>query len=180
VLDPNGDDLATAMLGYRTELERIIAAGAAGGSRRIFLVMPHDWGRSPRYVADGQSAVMRARTQVWNVFLTGLARQSSYTRLVALDLFTAMECVFSQPSDFGLANVTQVRPDGGDPAKYLFDLNDDIHFGQRGQTLIRQVVQYYLTDGWDWSNTDKDPAAARQRLVTDLAAGKVFGIPCAP
>lgn len=179
-LDPDGDDLAAAMLAYRTQLERIIAAGAAGGSRRIFLVMPHDWGRSPRYVANGQAAVMRARTRVWNDFLAGLARQSSYTRLVALDLFTAMECVFRQPGDFGFANVTQPRPMGGDPAKYLYGVNDDLHFGQRGQALIRQVVQYYLTDGWDWANTDKDPAAARQKLVADLAAGKVFGIACAP
>ena len=87
---------------------------------------------------------------------------------MALDLFTAMECVFNQPADFGLTNVIQARPQGADAAKYLFDLNDDIHFGQRGQELIRQVMQYYLTRGWDWSNTDKDPAKARQKLVTDL------------
>ena len=92
-----------------------------------------------------------------------------------------MECVFEQPADFGLTNVIQARPQGADAAKYLFDLNDDIHFGHRGQTLIRQVVQYYLTRGWDWSNTEKDPAKARQKLVTDLRAGKVFvGIPCDP
>ena len=66
-------------------------------------------------------------------------------------------------------------------AKYLYDLNDDIHFGHRGQSLIRQVVQYYLTRGWDWSNTEKDPATARQKLVADLADGKVFGgISCDP
>ena len=111
----------------------------------------------------------------------GSRASSSYTRLVALDLFTAMECVFNQPGDFGFTNVTQQRPQGGDPAKYLFDLNDDIHFGQRGQILIRQVVQYYLTRGWDWSNTDKNPATARQKLVADLEAGKVFaGISCDP
>jgi hypothetical protein len=77
--------------------------------------------------------------------------------------------------------VINARPQGGDPAKFLYDLNDDLHFGYRGQTLIRQVVQYYLTRGWDWSNTEKDPAKARQKLVTDLRAGKVFvGIPCDP
>lgn len=179
-LDPVGDDLAAAMQAYRMQLERIIAAGAAGGSRRIFLVLPHDWGRSPRYVANGQAGVMRARSRVWNDFLAGLAHQSSYTRLVALDLFTALECVFRQPGDFGFANVTQPRPMGADPATYLYDVNDDLHFGQRGQTLIRQVVQYYLTAGWDWANTDKEPAAARRKLVADLAAGRVFGVACAP
>jgi phospholipase/lecithinase/hemolysin len=180
-LDADGLDLDKAKADYRTQLDRIIAAGAAGGSRRIFLVMPHDWGRSPRYVANGQSAIMRQRTGVWNAFLADLAHDSSYTRLVALDLFTAMECVFRQPADFGFDNVTQVRPSGADPARYLFDLNDDIHFGRRGQELIRQVVQYYLTRGWDWANTSKDPATARQKLVAELAAGKLFaGIPCSP
>ena len=147
------------MLAYRAQLDRIIEAGAAGCPRRIFLVMPHDWGRSPRYVGNAQSDEMGQRTEVWNAFLAGTGARR-VLHLVSLDLFTAMECVFSQPGDFGFTNVTQVRPQGADPAKYLFDLNDDIHFGQRGRTLIRQVVQYYLTRGWDWSNTDKNPATA--------------------
>jgi phospholipase/lecithinase/hemolysin len=179
-LDKDGTDLDDAKADFQTQLNRIIAAGAPGGSRRIFLIMPHDWGRSPRYVGSLQAGIMRARTQVWNDFLAGLAHDSSYTRLVALDLFTAMECVFRQPADFGFDNVTHKRPQGADPAKYLFDLNDDIHFGRRGQELIRQVVQHYLTRGWDWSNTYKDPTIARQKLVADLRAGKVFGISCDP
>ncbi len=36
------------------------------------------------------------------------------------------------------------------------------------------MVQYYLTRGWDWSNTYKDPMTARQRLVAALEAGQVF------
>ena len=92
-----------------------------------------------------------------------------------------MECVYKQKGDFGFTNVTSKRPQGGDPLKYLYDLNDDIHFGHRGQSLIRQVVQYYLTRGWDWSNTYKDPGTARQKLIADLADGKVFdGISCDP
>ena len=178
----NGWDIAQAKADYQTQLNRIITAGAADGSRRVFLVLPHDWGRSPRYVANQTEAgIMRQRTESLNGFLAGLAYQSSYSGVIALDLFTAMECVFRQPADFGFDNVTQVRPSGADPAKYLFDLNDDIHFGRRGQELIRQVVQYYLTRGWDWANTDKDPATARRKLVAELEAGKVFqGIPCEP
>lgn len=179
--DPGDGKLAGAMLVYQAQLDRIIKAGAAGSPRRIFLVMPHDWGRSPRYFGSSQAAVMRARTEVWNAYLAGLARDSSYTRAVALDLFTAMECVYKQKGDFGFTNVTSKRPQGGDPLKYLYDLNDDIHFGHRGQSLIRQVVQYYLTRGWDWSNTYKDPGTARQKLIADLADGKVFdGISCDP
>ena len=69
-LDPDGDDLAGAMLAYGTQLDRIIKAGAAGSSRRIFLVMPHDWGRSPRYFGSSQSAdharsAPRSGTHIW-------------------------------------------------------------------------------------------------------------------
>ena len=134
-LDPDGADLAGAKVDYRAQLDRIIKAGAAGGSRRIFLVMPHDWGRSPRYVGSAIGPTSCAqRTEVWNALPGGArARRSPTPASSALDLFTAMECVFNQPGDFGFTNVTSARPQGADPAKYLFDLNDDIHFGQRGQ-----------------------------------------------
>ena len=166
------------MSAYRSGLQRLIAAGATGKSRRIFLIMPHDWGRSPRYVANGQSGLMRQRTQVWNAFVADLAQQSSFTRLIAVDLLTSFDCVFRQPADFGFANVTDPRPKSASASTYLYDLNDDLHFGERGQALIRQVIQYYLTRGWDWANTVKDPASARSRLVGDLQAGKVFGVRC--
>ena len=128
------------------------------GSRRIFLVMPHDWGRSPRYVANGQSELMRERTQAYNAFIADLAHQSSFTRLVASTCSPRSSACSGSPAISASTNVTDVRPKGGDPAKYLFDLNDDLHFGQRGQALIRQVVQYYLTKGWDWANTEKNPS----------------------
>ena len=101
-------------LDYGTQLDRIINAGAAGGSRRIFLVMPHDWGRSPRYVAQ-RPVRGHARAHRGLERIRGRARAPVLvTRLVALDLFTAMECVFNQPADFGFTNVIQARPQGGD------------------------------------------------------------------
>jgi phospholipase/lecithinase/hemolysin len=178
--DPSGADLTGAMADYRAALRRVINAGASGGGRRILLVMPHDWGRSPYYTANGLSSVMRQRTRVWNGLVAATARQSSYTGLVAVDLFTAMECVFNHPGDFGFTNVTDPLPLNGDPERYLYDYDDGFHFGHRGQVLIRQVIQYYLTQGWDWSNTYKDPKTARRNLTADLEAGKVFGIPCSP
>ena len=174
-LDKGGNDLSKAMADYGIALDRIIVAQAVAGTRRIFLVMPHDWGRSPRYVANGQSGIMRQRTLVWNAYLANRAKQSG---LVGIDLLTAMDCVFNQPGDFGFTDVTHARPQGGDPAKYLFDLNDYFHFGERGQSLIRQVIQYYLTRGWDWANTYKVPATARTKLVADLRAGSVFPVAC--
>ena len=177
--DPNGENFVDKIADYRTALQRIIDSGASLGSRRILLVMPHDWGRSPYYVANGQSELMRQRTQVWNGLLAGLAR-TSYTNVLAVDLFTPMECVFNHPHSFGFTNVTDPLPATGNPVQYLYDRNDQFHFGQHGQRLIRQVIQYYLTRGWDTLNTYKDPDTAREQLVADLKAGKVFTIPCSP
>ena len=110
LLDKDGDDLSKkAMVDYGNALDRIITAGAAAGSRRIFLVMPHDWGRSPRYLAlaNEQPEIMRQRTVVFNTILADRAKQS---KLVGIDLFTAMECVYEQPGDFGFTNVSAARP----------------------------------------------------------------------
>ena len=99
-----------------------------------------------------------------------LAYQSTYRNFVAVDLFTAMDCVFQQPGDFGFLDVGSSRPLDADPSQYLYDYNDPYHFAERGQTLIRQVVQYYLTRGWDWANTIKEPEAARQKLLARTTA----------
>jgi hypothetical protein len=50
-------------------------------------------------------------------------------------------------------------------------------YGKHGQFMIRQVFEYYLTVGWDWSNQTKTPADAKAKLLADLAAGKVFTRP---
>jgi phospholipase/lecithinase/hemolysin len=173
-----GADLAQAAGDYKGQLQRLVDAGLGGANRRILLVMPHDWGHTPYHAMHGQSAAMRQRTQIWNGLLADIAKQSAFANFVAVDLFTAMECVFQQPADFGFVDVGLSRPANGDPAKYLYDYNDAYHFAAKGQMLIRQVVQYYLTRGWDWANTFKDPATARQKLVADLQAGKVFTVKC--
>jgi phospholipase/lecithinase/hemolysin len=179
--DRTGADLSTAIGFYRTALKRVIAAGATTAGRRMLLVMPHDWGRSPAYVGDPTSrSTYRQRTQVWDGLVASTAQGFS-ANLVAVDLFTAMECVFDDPGAFGFTNVTDQRPAGVNQARYLYDTGTSglFHFAARGQQLIEQVIQYYLTRGWDWSNTDKGASTARQKLVADLENGNVFpGVNC--
>lgn len=177
--DPAGADLAAAMRDYRAGLRRIVGAGAAGGGRRVLLVMPHDWGRDPFFVREGGAGVMRRRTLVWDGFLARTARDlpAAGGGVVAVDLFTAMERVFRDPGAFCLTNVT-TADEAASATTALF--SNDFHVGYRGQDLIGQVVEYYLTRGWDWSSTDKEPAAARRRLAADLDAGRVFTAPCGP
>ena len=175
--DPAGADLAAAMRGYRAGLRRIVGAG--GGGRRVLLVMPHDWGRDPFFVREGGAGVMRRRTLVWDGFLARTARDlpAAGGGVVAVDLFTAMERVFRDPGAFCLTNVT-TADEAASATTALF--SNDFHVGYRGQDLIGQVVEYYLTRGWDWSGTVKDPGAARRRLRADLDAGRVFTSPCPP
>lgn len=178
----NGSDLANAKSNYTAQLKRIVGAGANGGSRRILLIMPHNWGRSPFYQKTG-AQTMRKRTIVWDNFVAKTAQNFSnnYGNIVAVDLFTAFERVYDDPRAFCFTNVTDPLPKGGDPDKYLYDYQaagGQFHFGARGQALIKQVVQYYLTRGWDWSNTYKTPTTAKQKLNADLDAGQVFTTPC--
>ena len=172
-----GVSLAQAASDYQAQLQRLDQCG--GG--RWWPAYPADPAArlGPYPVLQdfyGQSAEIRQQTILWNDMLTKMAQQSSYN-LVAVDLFTAMECVFNHPADFGFTNVSDSLPAGANPQKYLYG-PDQYHFAARGQTLIRQVVQYYLTAGWDWANTIKDPTTARQKLVAALEAGKVFPVKC--
>jgi hypothetical protein len=144
--------------------------------------MGHNWGRSPAYKTKG-AQTMRKRTIVWDDFVARTAQSfsSSYGNIVAVDLFTAFERVYQNPGAFCFSNVTDPLPKGGNPDKYLYDYETGgglFHFGARGQDLIKQVIQYYLTRGWDWSNTYKSPSTAKQKLTADLDAGKVFTSPC--
>ena len=175
----DGVDLARAVTDYNGVLQRLIKTNVGASGRRILLILPHDWGHTPYHAARGQSEVMRQRTRIWNDLVAKLAYQSTYRNFIAVDLFTAMDCVFRQPSDFGFVDVGSSRPLNANPSQYLYDYNDPYHFAERGQTLIRQVVQYYLTRGWDWANTIKEPEAARQKLLAELRAGNMFPVKCA-
>jgi len=61
--------------------------------RRVFVVLCHNWGRSPFYVAQGGSQTMNKRTKVWDAFV---AKQAQGRQNVgAVDLYTALEYVFA-------------------------------------------------------------------------------------
>jgi phospholipase/lecithinase/hemolysin len=170
--DQTGADLAAAESAYKTDLKAVIAAagGATANGRRVLLVMPHNWGRSPYYVRSGGSQTMRLRTRVWDAFV---AQQAKVTPgVIALDMYTALEFVFAHAADFGFTNTTVA--DHAHSATTAF-YDDDFHPGRHGQMLIEQVVEYYLTVGWDWSNATKDAGSARTRLQAALDAGEVFG-----
>jgi phospholipase/lecithinase/hemolysin len=172
--DLMGGDLASAKSNYKTQLSRIIAAhgGATASNRRVFIVMVHNWGRVPYYVQNGGVNTMRSRTRVWDNFIAATA--AANRNVVAVDLYDALEYVFSDTTKYGFTNIA--TPDHANSDTTAF-WDDWFHPGQHGQFMIRQVVEYYLTRGWDWSNTTKKPADAKAKLIADLAAGNVFTRP---
>jgi phospholipase/lecithinase/hemolysin len=169
-----GTDLANAKSNYKTQLGRIVATdgGATSSNRRILVVMVHNWGRVPYYVQNGGSDVMRSRTQVWDSFVAQTA--AAKPNVIAVDLYDALEYVFNHPAKYGFTNIT--TPDPNNSATTAF-WDDWFHPGEHGQFMIRQVFEYYLTVGWDWSNQTKTPADAKAKLLADLGAGKVFTRP---
>jgi phospholipase/lecithinase/hemolysin len=179
VLLTNPPQLSKLLNDYRAALNRLVGAGYASGDRHILLVRPHDWGHTPHFVAIGGTTRSRvtANMKTWNATLANMA--ASRQNVVAIDLFTAAECIFHQPGAFGFVDVDHSRPSHSvNPDSYLYGYDPD-HFAGHGQRLIRQVITYYLTKGWDWSNTDKDPAIAKGHLLAALEAGQVFaGIRC--
>jgi phospholipase/lecithinase/hemolysin len=172
--DRAGADLANAKGNYKTQLGRIIATdgGATASNRRVLVVMVHNWGRVPYYVRNGRSGLMRSRTQVWDSFVAQTA--AAKPDVIAVDLYDALEYVFDNPAKYGFSNIT--TPDPNHSATTAF-WDDWFHPGKHGQFMIRQVFEYYLTKGWDWSNRTKTPADAKARLLADLDAGQVFTRP---
>jgi phospholipase/lecithinase/hemolysin len=172
--------IAKILNDYHTALNRLITAGYATGNRHILLVMGHDWSKVPRFATGDLKAkapAVHANMLTWNAGVAAIAAQ--HPNVVAADVFEPMECVFKHPSWFGFTDVSHELLDRNKAEQFLYNYKDRYHFGAHGHRLIRQVITYYLTTGWDWSNTTKTPSLAKARLVSDLAAGIVFpGVSC--
>ncbi|MEZ5823322.1 MAG: SGNH/GDSL hydrolase family protein [Geminicoccaceae bacterium] len=178
---PNGRDLTITYFGYndlgannalslsfddyKTGLNRLRNDfGVTDNKQRLFVTMLHDWGRNP---ADKDE--LRAEVVQWNKWIADYANGKD--RVVAVDLFTPFERIYENPSKYGFTNVTSVDKDkSGSTALYV----DGSHFGERGQSIIAQIYEYYLTRGWDFSNTLSAGSAATKKLNEDLDKDRVF------
>lgn len=161
-----GRDLAVARSDYREGIDRLVAAGAAGNGRRLFVTQLHDWSRNP-----GVTGIDTAEVRGWNDFVAGVA--NSNDNIIAVDLYTAFERVFQNPGQYGLTDVTSVDPARSSTTALYFDPK---HFGDKGQELIARVYRHYLTRGWDWANSLNAGSAAAQQLKQDLDRGIVLGL----
>jgi hypothetical protein len=81
-------------------------------------------------------------------------------------MFTAFERIAADPARYGLTNVTDAVGPGDDASTYLY--TDGEHFSARGQEIIAQVYNHYLTRGWDLANTLQGSTANRDQLNSDV------------
>jgi hypothetical protein len=166
-LQPN--DIAASLRDYGQQVGRILAHGGASGSRKLLVTLIHDWSQAPgeRNAADG-GATVRARVDALNQGIVDLA--NSRGGLLAVDLRTVFDRVTANPGRYGLTNVTTADPARADTTALYYDAH---HFGNRGQDIIAQVFNHYLTRGWSWANSLAAGADAATRLRQDIDAGLV-------
>ncbi len=156
-----GQDLAAGRAGYRAGIDRLVAAGAAGSDRKLFVTLLTDWTRSP-----GISSDFRGRVNDWNGFVAGIANGND--NIIAVDLFTVFEKIYDNPGRFGFTNVSTVDADRSDSDALFFD---SLHFGDRGQDIIARVYRHYLTRAWDWANTLDSGGSTARQLNRDIDNG---------
>jgi hypothetical protein len=124
-------DLAAAKANYQTAVNRLVAAGAASGTRRLVLIQLHDISRNPG--AEGDE-----RPQVVDLNRTIKRLVDARPNLISANLGAFFDRVFADPGRFGLTNVT--TPNKIKSAR-TFLYFDDEHFGQRGQQLIAGEIR---------------------------------------
>jgi hypothetical protein len=176
----NFTDLTQSRRDYSSGVSTLASNGATQGDRHVFLFQVHDWGKNPGQASNptcdpGSTKScrqqLRERTQGWNNHVAAVANLRPNT--IAVDLFTAFDRIIADPGRYGLTNVATADPTRSNTTA-LFD--DDNHFGGRGQDLIQQVFQHYLTRAWDWSHALAAGAQAAQQLDRDITDGVVFNL----
>lgn len=148
---------------YETQVQRLIAAGATDSERRLFLTLLHDFGDVPSSIAT-PGAEKGRRTATMNDGIADIVNGKN--NIVAVDMFTVFERIAADPARYGLTNVTDVVGPGDDASTYLY--SDGEHFTARGQEIIAQVYNHYLTRGWDLANTLQGSTANRDQLNSDV------------
>lgn len=126
--------LTAAMNQYRRGVDRLMAAGAVSGTRRMLLCLLHDWTHNPARKTDA-----RARVLEWNRFVTKIADDRN--KVITVDLFSRLEDVYRNKGAYGLTNVTDVNA-ALSATTYLYV--DGSHFGRKGQSIIANEVKARL------------------------------------
>lgn len=167
ITDPNVTSYSQSRSGYRSGVDALLSAGLNTEPRELLLVMPHDAGAFPRYngVYKGTAETrqkFRDRTKLWNSFVSKTAVDKGAT---AVNLFSVVDKVLANPGGYKLSNVTS--PSTAPDALFI----DEIHFGRRGQEIIKQAVASQLSATGVFGQALQASArtSARQQVATTEA-----------
>ena len=150
---------------YAAQIDELRKAGTASKGRRVFVTLVHDWGSVPKELA-AETSFGTSRTEQLNRRLSGMVNHRD--NVVAVDMFTVFERIVADPERYGFDNVTTADAAHSDSTALYFD---NSHFGARGQEILAQVYNHYLTRGWDWANTLAAGEGATQQLQDDITEG---------
>lgn len=168
------NDLTVSLADYAEQVDRLLGGGAAAGDRKMFVTLIHDWSGVPQELAtqtEEARAAMRARVDRFNNGVVDIA--NSREGVIAVDMRTVFDRITADPERYGLTNLTTADPAGSDSTALYYD---DQHFGNRGQDIIAQVYNHYLTRGWGWANSLAAGAEAATRLNRDIDQGLVVSL----
>ncbi|GBD42216.1 hypothetical protein HRbin39_01605 [bacterium HR39] len=151
-----------------SQLDRLLNAGATDRDRRLFLVLPYDYGRTPGTTGAAATALQSFSIR-WANDLTDYA--NAHANVVAVDFFTFSNRVLDNPTDWGLDsssaffNTEGVEPVNGSLMR--------ANLSQRGHELLAALVEHYVTQGWNWSNTLAGGPETVARLNQDIDEGLI-------
>ena len=129
-----GGDLAKSRAGYQAGIDELVAAGAASGRNRLFLVEPHDVGSMPLFNRTARRGYLRRQTEDWDGFV---AYTAHHVGAAPVDVFAAIDRVLRDPRRYGFTNVTTVdRAHSATTALY----REPFHVGQHGQAIIARTI----------------------------------------
>jgi len=163
----SGVSIQEAATDYEGQLERILAFAAPNDKRKVFVTLIHDWGSIP----GSTSPFHTPRTENLNRKLSDLVNERD--GVVAVDMFTVFERITADPERYGFTNVTTADAENSDDTALYFD---DSHFGARGQEIIAEVYNHYLTRAWDWANSLAAGSQTVDRLNQDIDDGLVLSL----
>jgi|GEM_PF-1109751 len=156
-------DHGASIADYETQVQRLIGGGATASERRLFLTLLHDFGTVPKELRDPGSI----KSQTTRDMNSGIADiVNGKDNVVAVDMFTVFNRIAANPARYGLTNVTDFPGAGDDSSTFLYADRD--HFGARGQEILAQVYNHYLTRGEDLANSLQGSETNRNQLNDEV------------
>jgi hypothetical protein len=102
-----GGDLARSRAVYTAGIDELVAAGAASGGHRLFLVEPHDVGSMPLFNRTARRGYLRRQTEDWDGFV---AYTAHHVGAAPVDVFAAINQVPEEPAPIRVHERDHGRP----------------------------------------------------------------------